>query len=1276
MKNKASVLLLLLLFTVTSVSAQDIKIMAFNIHGGSSLDPDPIPPSGKDVKIRNTAAAINAAAPDIAILEEVDNFTTWAGNMHQSDSLANLTGMYSYFGRQRYTAGINGEAGILMLSKYPIIEKMVFPLPSADISLGIPRALVIIGVEIKGQRVYVVGAHFDNDPANRMVQAIATVKVVNSLRYPVIFGGDLNDFVDSAPITKLSEALIRGCKSCPLTMRWDNPNRTIDYVMFNSKMLEKYSVSSYETFFTNSSDHMPVLVRLSSKKSENLLGWQFSNPNTSGTEASIPATYVSSSLETSILTRGAGLNNTKSLSRGFAAGANFESGASLVDTSIAIDKKMYFAFDVKVKSGKKLSLNSIYYKARITSGGANTWYWMYSLDNVNFQRITIPNRLTAATDTEGVDQPDVALSNIPSMQNITSGTTIYFRVYVAGSNTASGSSGFGRSSTDTNPNNNFSLCLRGRLDDIAFKPIIAWQFGTPASVGSEQNQVASLVAEGLTSSILKRGPGLSTINADSDTISYPRAFVATSIIGTSATSAADTAAAVLNKLYFSFKVSTLYGYQVSLSKLRARVRASAGGAKNWYWKYSLDGVIYNKLAEPYYNASTTAGVQLPDIDLSAIKALQGIPPGKTVYLRLYIQGANATTSSSGIGISATGTADDYVLDIGGEVERYNAAPILAWQFYNPQTSGNETFANSTITAAGLEVSKLKRGNGFRTTTAGGSPVLLQHSFVGGAKVPSVGSSYADTTVAIANNLYFAFEVKPITDHKVSLSNINARVRSSSGGAELWYWKYSLDNVSFQKLDKPYINSNTSADGIQQHQVDLSNIGALQNVPAAQTIYFRLYMQGSNSDTGSSGLGKSRDATDYVLAIGGKVEKVLGIKPIVAWQFATPESQGGEIEQPSTITADGFSPSILSRGAGLRNTAPNSGSSLQLLRTFAAGANISSNANSKADTAVSVANNQFFSYEIRMLPGYKVSLSKLNAKVRASADGAKTWYWKYCLIPGADKAKFNKLAEPYYVAATGEGIQMPEIDLSGRSNLQNLAFGQVVYLRLYVQGSNSTSATTSIGRSVSGTADDYVLNVDGVVTETLPLSTSSLPPENIIPVQLMSFSGKENLNSINLNWQTASESDNSHFEIWRITPGKSPEVLETVKGHKGSDRLNFYSLYDYNYSPGTNYYRLNLVDSSGKQRLSDVISVKAGSTNPNMKVSAQQDLITVFISAVATERGTLSLYDLEGKRRDQLSVDLIAGQNTFSFRGNYQSGIYIVRLVAKSGSMSKKTLLMK
>lgn len=132
----------------------------------------------------------------------------------------------------------------------------------------------------------------------------------------------------------------------------------------------------------------------------------------------------------------------------------------------------------------------------------------------------------------------------------------------------------------------------------------------------------------------------------------------------------------------------------------------------------------------------------------------------------------------------------------------------------------------------------------------------------------------------------------------------------------------------------------------------------------------------------------------------------------------------------------------------------------------------------------------------------------------------------------------------------------------------------------------------------------------------------------------------------------------------------------MKGHKGSDRLNFYSLYDYNYSPGTNYYRLNLVDSSGKQRLSDVISVKAGSTNPNMKVSAQQDLITVFISAVATERGTLSLYDLEGKRRDQLSVDLIAGQNTFSFRGNYQSGIYIVRLVAKSGSMSKKTLLMK
>ena len=90
--------------------------------------------------------------------------------------------------------------------------------------------------------------------------------------------------------------------------------------------------------------------------------------------------------------------------------------------------------------------------------------------------------------------------------------------------------------------------------------------------------------------------------------------------------------------------------------------------------------------------------------------------------------------------------------------------------------------------------------------------------------------------------------------------------------------------------------------------------------------------------------------------------------------------------------------------------------------------------------------------------------------------------------------------------------------------------------------------------------------------------------------LLDFSGRTSSNGIVLNWKTASEKNNDHFEVQRSLDGRNFEKIGTVKGNGTSNAINSYSFRDKTASAGINYYRLNQVDLDGSKEHSKIIKV--------------------------------------------------------------------------------------
>ncbi len=188
----------------------------------------------------------------------------------------------------------------------------------------------------------------------------------------------------------------------------------------------------------------------------------------------------------------------------------------------------------------------------------------------------------------------------------------------------------------------------------------------------------------------------------------------------------------------------------------------------------------------------------------------------------------------------------------------------------------------------------------------------------------------------------------------------------------------------------------------------------------------------------------------------------------------------------------------------------------------------------------------------------------------------------------------------------------------------------------------------------------------------------------VPVELTSFNASSNENSVELTWSTATETNNSGFEIERSIDNVNFIRIGFVKGKGTSSELHSYKYADNNVSKtSTFYYRLKQIDFDGSFEYSKVINITVGAP---AKFELSQNYPNPFnpatiISFQLPQKAnvTLKIYNILGQ---EVSVLLNETKNAGSYQINFDganlaSGIYIYRLSTNTGIIaSKKMTLLK
>lgn len=185
----------------------------------------------------------------------------------------------------------------------------------------------------------------------------------------------------------------------------------------------------------------------------------------------------------------------------------------------------------------------------------------------------------------------------------------------------------------------------------------------------------------------------------------------------------------------------------------------------------------------------------------------------------------------------------------------------------------------------------------------------------------------------------------------------------------------------------------------------------------------------------------------------------------------------------------------------------------------------------------------------------------------------------------------------------------------------------------------------------------------------------------LPVELTSFTANVNENNVRLKWSTATEINNSGFEVERKS-FQDWEKIGFIPGFGTTTEVHSYSFIDANILSGTYNYRLKQVDFNGRYKYSNEIEVKVSIPN---KYSLEQNYPNPFnptttISYSIKEKGfvTLKVFDILGNEvKTLVNEEQDAGSYKFDFNASaLSSGIYFYTLNTGEFVLTKKMILLK
>ena len=135
----------------------------------------------------------------------------------------------------------------------------------------------------------------------------------------------------------------------------------------------------------------------------------------------------------------------------------------------------------------------------------------------------------------------------------------------------------------------------------------------------------------------------------------------------------------------------------------------------------------------------------------------------------------------------------------------------------------------------------------------------------------------------------------------------------------------------------------------------------------------------------------------------------------------------------------------------------------------------------------------------------------------------------------------------------------------------------------------------------------------------------------LPIELLSFTGKNNDDVNELYWNTATEVNNNYFTIEKSQDGEIFELVDVISGAGNSSQEINYSLNDNNPYEGTSYYRLKQTDYDEKYSYSDIIAIKKeNKTKLVIYPNPSNNAILISNFGKSLSSSSLKVYDTQGR----------------------------------------------
>ena len=287
-------------------------------------------------------------------------------------------------------------------------------------------------------------------------------------------------------------------------------------------------------------------------------------------------------------------------------------------------------------------------------------------------------------------------------------------------------------------------------------------------------------------------------------------------------------------------------------------------------------------------------------------------------------------------------------------------------------------------------------------------------------------------------------------------------------------------------------------------------------------------------------------------------------------------------------------------------------------------------------------------------------------------------WEYIFV-----GESYLLASPVFTGSAGHSMEL-------KFNYYEDYWSNIVYVGVAITGDGGGTYTSVWELQASGNSgpEEVTVNFTGIDNMQVALyylgnandidfwyvDDLTLMDMDAVPVELTSFTASAGNGNVQLNWMTATETNNKGFEIQRSELIDKPSRWENagfVNGNGTTSNPVEYHFTDTNVKSGKYLYRLKQIDFDGSFEYSNEVEIEV--TAP-AEFSLKQNYPNPFnpstriaFNLPVDARVTLNIYDVLGQKVTTLiNGNLSAGEKDITFDASgLNSGIYFYRVEASS-----------